>query len=158
MGMDDTCYSNFVLFTMDKFERHLYIYHINGLKQSPRIYMKVKSISAYIVQGNNFLQENVVHNALGINKKFKFCFAFQDLWKPITACKLYTNCKLYPLLKNILYVFHFEWLISGALYVDEKMIGFKGRHMDKMKISYKNKRGGFLADALCDQGYTYAFS
>ena len=55
MGMGDTCYPNFLPFTMDEFERHLYIYYFNGLNPSPRIHMKFISRSAYPVQGDNFL-------------------------------------------------------------------------------------------------------
>ena len=34
LGMGDTCYPNFVPFTMDEFERHLYIYYFNGLNSA----------------------------------------------------------------------------------------------------------------------------
>ena len=30
-GMGDTFYTNFVLFTMDEFKCHLYLYYFNGL-------------------------------------------------------------------------------------------------------------------------------
>jgi hypothetical protein len=41
--------------------------------------------------------------------------------------------------------------------MDEQMIGFQGRHVDKLRISYKNEGDGFQCDALCDEGYTYSF-
>ena len=53
---------------------------------------------------------------------------------------------------------NFAWFLGCTLYVDETIIGFKGRHMDKMIISYRNEGDRFQADALCDQGYTYIFS
>ena len=40
---------------------------------------------------------------------------------------------------------------------DEPTIGFQGHHKDKQQITYKNEGDGFLADALCSDGYTYAF-
>ena len=55
MGMCDSCYPSFVLFTMDEFERHYYLYYYNGLNPSLRIYMKFKSISSDPVQGKYFL-------------------------------------------------------------------------------------------------------
>ena len=55
LGMGDTCYPNFVLFTMDEFERNLYLYYLNGLKPSPRIEMNFKSRSADPEQVNDFL-------------------------------------------------------------------------------------------------------
>ena len=77
-------------------------------------------------------------------------FAFQDPQKPIPACKLYPNWKLYPFLKHILSVFHFVWFLGCAIYVDDKTVGLKGRHVDKMRISYKNEGGGFQTDVFCD--------
>ena len=62
LGMGDTCYDNFVPFTMDEFERHLYLYYWNGLNPSPRIDTKFNPISAGPVQGNEFL-----HNYFGRN-------------------------------------------------------------------------------------------
>ena len=54
-------------------------------------------------------------------------------------------------------MFHFELLLVFDLYVDDQTIGFKGRHVDKMIISYHNEGIGLQSDALFDQGYTYAF-
>ena len=54
-------------------------------------------------------------------------------------------------------MFSFSWLLGFALSVHEKMIGFKGRYVDKMKITYKNKGDSFQADDICEQGYTYIF-
>ena len=60
--MGDTCYPNFVPFTMDEFERHLYMYYINGLNPYPGIGTKFKCRSADPVQGKEFL-----NNDFGIN-------------------------------------------------------------------------------------------
>ena len=40
---------------------------------------------------------------------------------------------------------------------DEQTIGFKGQHQDKQRISYKREGDGFLADTLCESGFTYTF-
>ena len=48
-------------------------------------------------------------------------------------------------------MFHFSWLLGCDLSVDENYIGFEGRHVDKMKISYKNKGGRFQEYALFDR-------
>ena len=32
---------------------------------------------------------------------------------------------------------------------------FQGQHKDKQRITYKAEGGGFQADALCDEGFTY---
>ena len=52
---------------------------------------------------------------------------------------------------------HFELLLVFDLSVDDQTIDFKGRHVDKMIISYHNEGGGLHSDALFDQGYTYDF-
>ena len=119
MGMGDTCDPNFVLFTMDDFERHLYLYYFDGINPYPRIQMQFKSRSTDTVQGNDFLQKTFFHNAVRGHKKFKCCFACQDPRKPRSSLKLYPDRKLQPFLKHILSVFHFEWLIGCALEVDE---------------------------------------
>ena len=54
-------------------------------------------------------------------------------------------------------MFHFGLLLVFDLSVDDQTIGFKGRHVDKMIISYQNEGGGLQSDALFDQGNTYAF-
>ena len=97
--------------------------------------MKFKSNSVGPVQGKNFLHKTFCQTEVRQHKEFKPCFAFQDPWKPISTRKVYPNCKLYPFMKHILYVFHFEWLLGCTLSVYEQIIGFQGIHVDKMKIS-----------------------
>ena len=63
MGMGDTCYTNFLHFTVDKFERNVYYYYFNDLNPSLDIHMKLKSRSADPVQGSNILK-NVLDEML----------------------------------------------------------------------------------------------
>ena len=138
MGMGDTYYPNCVLFTMDGFERHLYLYYFNGLTPSLEIQMNFKPRSFDPMQGNNLLHKKIGCNAVRRHKGFNFCFSCQDQWKPIPTRKLYPNWKLYPLLNHILSVFHFSCLLDYSLAVYYKTVGFQSRHVDKMIISYKN--------------------
>ena len=94
LGMGDTCYPHFVPFTMDDFERNLYLYYFNGIKQFPSIEMKFKSRSADNVQSNEFLHNFFVWNAVRQHKDFKCWSACQDPWNPNPARKLYPNWKL----------------------------------------------------------------
>ena len=55
----------------------------------------------------------------------------------------------------MLSVFNFSWFLGYEIYIDEQTIGFKGRHVDNIIITYKSKGGGFQADALCNRGYNY---
>ena len=54
-------------------------------------------------------------------------------------------------------MFYFPWLIDFFLSVDDKMIGFKGIHVDKIIITYKNKGGGFKVDDIFYLGFNYNF-
>ena len=54
-------------------------------------------------------------------------------------------------------MFRFAWFLCCALSVDEKIIGFKGRHVYKMIVSYKKEGYVFQVDALYNQVYTYVF-
>ena len=154
---DDTCHPNFVPFTMDEFECHLYLYYCNSLKPSPRIQMNFKSSSADPVQGNKFLHKILVTMLWGNTSILRAALSARiyggQYWHK--SCIQIVNCT--PFLNHISYVFHFSCLLGCALYVDEKTIGFQGRHMDKMRTYHKNKGGGFQEDALCNQGYTYVF-
>jgi hypothetical protein len=49
------------------------------------------------------------------------------------------------------------WGCGQHLSGDKQTIGFKGNHCDKQRVSYKCEGDGFLTDAICDSGYTYAF-
>jgi len=49
------------------------------------------------------------------------------------------------------------WLLGEKDSVDEQTIGFRGRHEDKLRITYKKEGDGFQCDALCDDGFTYSF-
>ena len=110
--------------------------------------MKFKYISADNFLVKDFLQKISSKNAVRWQKDLKCWFACKNPRTPIPTCKLYSNCKLYPFLKHILSVFHFVWFLSCALAVYGQMIYFQSRHVDKMRISYKNW-GGHIS-VRCD--------
>ena len=64
VGMGNTCYPNFVTFSMDEFDRHLYLYRFNGLTPYLRIHMKFKYSSVDHVQDNNFMHKIFGPNAV----------------------------------------------------------------------------------------------
>ena len=49
------------------------------------------------------------------------------------------------------------WDTGSILSIDEQTIGFQGKHAAKLRITYKRIGDGFQADAICEEGYTYAF-
>ena len=66
--MGDTYYPNCVLFTMDEFERNLYLYYFNGVNPSLSIDIKFKHISVDTMQGKYFLHKGFVSNAVRRHK------------------------------------------------------------------------------------------
>lgn len=49
-----------------------------------------------------------------------------------------------------------SWECGIDVGLDEQTIGFKGKHEDKICISYKAEGDGFMCDALCDNGFTHS--
>ncbi len=49
------------------------------------------------------------------------------------------------------------WDMGEIASCDEQDVGFTGRHQDKQRINYKDEGDGFLADSICQDGYTWNF-
>ena len=47
------------------------------------------------------------------------------------------------------------WDLDKTIAVDEMTMWFKGRHHDKLIITYNSEGYEFQADVLCDDGYCY---
>ena len=48
-----------------------------------------------------------------------------------------------------------DWLCGVTISIDEMTIGFKGMHIDKRRITYKNEGDSFQCDTLRDDGFVY---
>ena len=68
---------------------------------------------------------------------------------------IFPNWKSHPILTWLNYIPALVWLLGLEFLVGEMNIVFKGRHKDKKLITYKADGGGFQADALCQEGFTY---
>lgn len=53
--------------------------------------------------------------------------------------------------------FHRWWEMGETVSIDEQTLGFQGQHQSKLRITYKHIGDGFQCDALCNDGYTFAF-
>ena len=153
-------YPDFKDFTLDELMKHTILYLFQGLSPSPQVEMKFKSSVEDPINGNDF-----VHKAFGgmsgkssrRHKHFKAFFACVDPLVPIPSRDTHPNWKVHPLLKQINSVSKKAVSMGRNLSCDEQTIGFQGKHKDKLKISFKNEGDGFMADALCSDGYTYNF-
>jgi hypothetical protein len=65
--------------------------------------------------------------------------------------------KVLPWIKWIRYVGPDAWELGVNIAIDEMTIGFQGRHVDKLRISYKKEGDGFQCDALCDDGFCFQY-
>ena len=84
-------------------------------------------------------------------------FGLQDPQKAPPIKTSHLNWKVGPLLAWIQAVSMATWDMGHCLSCDKQTIGFKGNHANTQWISYKKEGDGFLADALCDNGYSYTF-
>ena len=49
------------------------------------------------------------------------------------------------------------WDTGAKVSIDEQTIEFQGKNSSKLRITYKRIGDGFQEDAICKDGYTYAF-
>ena len=60
------------------------------------------------------------------------------------------------MLLQMLFVFNETWDIGLYIAGDEQDVGFKGKHPDKVRVTFK-KEDGFLVDTLCEDDFTMTF-
>ena len=119
--------------------------------------MKFKTQGEDPVNGNNFVARTFGPSATRRRKHFRRFFAVQN---PVLGAKprsTHPNWKVQEFLHYILAVSIAAWDCGIMISVDEQAIGFQGRHPDKLHITYKAEGDGFQCDALCSDGYTFAF-
>ena len=62
------------------------------------------------------------------------------------------NYKINPLIKKLIHMSKKGMIMVKWISVDEQIISFKGRHVDKLRINYKKEDDGFHCNAICDNG------
>ncbi|CAB9519576.1 unknown protein [Seminavis robusta] len=155
-GDGGTCYRDFKPFNVKEIRQFLGLYVLNGLSPSPRIEMKFQPQHMDRVQGSDYVQQNLPPNATRRFRHFKAFFACQDPRKMPPARKVSPLFKVSPVVKWMNFIGHNAVLIGMNAAVDEQTIGFQGRHVDKLRITYKAEGDGFQCDVLCEEGFTYA--
>ena len=153
-------YPDFKNFTVSELMQHIGLYLFQGLSPSPQVEMKFKSATQDPVNGSDFIHHAFGGNssaALRRHRHFKSFFTSNDPRYPTPPRDTHPNWKIHPFLKHITTVSQVAVRLGRNLSCDEQTIGFQGNHRDKQRITYKKEGDGFLADALCSDGYTYAF-
>ena len=150
-------YPDYKPFTTRELRQHIGVYIQNGISPSPNINKKFKSQNQESANGNDFIFRSLGPNASRRHRHFQRYFGVQDPLKPVPTRKTHPLWKVEEFLKSMNDLNQAAWLLGKKLSVDEQTIGFKGRHADKLRITYKKEGDGFQCDALCDDGFTYAF-
>ena len=156
-GQKGKAYSDYTPFECDELKRFLGLYMLQGITPSPQIKMKFKDQSEDPVNGNDFVKRHFGPNSDRRHKHFKAFFGVQDPLKVVPPRKEKPMWKIEEFLAHTNRISRSAWLLGKKLSVDEQTIGFKGRHADKIRVTYKKEGDGFMCDAVCDHGYTFSF-
>jgi Transposase IS4/SAP domain len=156
-GEKGYAYPDFKPFTVSEIKQHIGIYLLNGLCPSPRVEMKFQPQAVDPVNGNDFVYRYFSKNAERRHRHFKAFFCVQDPRQEAPSRSHFPNWKVQDMLAHINFVSQKAWMLGQNVSVDEQTIGFQGNHKDKLRITYKSEGDGFQCDALCQEGYTYAF-
>ena len=133
------------------------MYILDGLNTSPRIEYKFCPQDEDPVNGNNLCSAMFGSDAKRRFKKFIALLVVQDPVLPIPNRRLVPNHKVDPLLLHGLQSVSAYWAPRPSIAGDEQDAGFQGRHSDIQRVTFKKEGGGFLIDALCDDGFTMTF-
>jgi len=107
------------------------------------------------VNGNDFIRQ---HMGSGVTRKHKHCRAFFAVADPLKTVPDRKSSPLFKVQKLVRWLNYVSWSavnLGRNLAIDEQTISFQGRHMNKLKISYKAAGDGFQCDAICQQGFTH---
>ena len=134
-------YPDFVPFDVRELKQHIGVRILHGISPSPRLEMKFKSQRDDEVNGNDFVYRNLGPNAARRHKHFRRFFTIQDPTLPKPKREERPNWKLERWFKHIQKVSQEAWECGIEISIDEQTLKFQGRHIHKLRISYK-KGGG----------------
>jgi hypothetical protein len=142
-------------FTVDEVMKHFGLFMLNGLNPSPNITNKFNSQLEDPVQGNDMCNMAFGLNAVERLVDFKRFLTLVDPRIPTPNRKQDPNYKINAIIKQLIHISKKVILMGKWISVDEQTISFKGRHVDKLRISHKKEGDGFQCDAICADGYTF---
>ena len=144
-------------FSFEEIEHHLALYFMQGLNPSPQIEAKFSSPEQDLIQGNALCYRIFGANADRRHKEFKSFFCVADPSRPTPPKSTHPNHKVDKFMRHVQKVSIEGWMLGRDISCDKQTWGFKGRHADKLRITYKAEGDGFQCDAVCEIGYTYTF-
>ena len=148
-------YKDWKPFTERELRQHFGLYVLNGISPTPRVENKFQSQRHDPVGGNDFVFNSFGPGAQRRHKHFKaFLACVNPAIHPPSRNK-YPNWKIRALLRWMNKISPEIWSCGCMIAVDEMTMRFKGHHRDKLRITFKAEGDGFMADALCDDGYCY---
>ena len=150
-------YPDFVPFDIEELKQHIGVRILHGISPSPRLKMKFRSHKDDEVNGNDFVYRNLGPNAARRHKHFRRFFCVQDPTLPKPDQEKRPNWKIEAWFEHIQRVSQAAWECGVEISVDEQTLKFQGHHIHKLRITYKKEGDGFQCDALCSDGYTFAF-
>jgi hypothetical protein len=143
-------------FTVKDIRQFLGLKIFHGLSPSPRVEWKFKSQREDSVNGNDFICNAFGPGAERRLKQFKAFFACQDPALAVPDRKKDPLHKVRPMVHWINFCGQRARALGRDFAIDEQSIGFQGKHVDKLRVTYKAEGDGFQADALCQDAFTYA--
>jgi hypothetical protein len=149
-------YHEFRPFTVKEIRQFLGLKIFHGLSPSPRVEWKFKTQRDDPVNGNDYVSDAFGPGAERRLKQFKAFFACQDPALAVPDRKKDPIHKIRPMVSWINSCGKRARALGRDFAIDEQSIGFQGKHVDKLRVTYKAEGDGFQADALCQDAFTYA--
>ena len=157
LGGPNGLYPDWKPFTIKELRQHIGVRMLHGIAPTPQLAMKFKSQTDDVVNGNDFVHRCLGPNATRRHKHFRRFFAVQNPVLHVPPRSTDPNWKIREWLDFVQSTSIEAWMCGFEISVDEQTLKFQGHHIDKLRISYKREGDGFQCDALCNDGYTFAF-
>jgi hypothetical protein len=163
-GFGGTIYTDYEPFDLEEVDKMIGLLFLNGLAPRPMFKMWFEHHNIF---GNEFvakaMNKQMARGERAIRgirrwkhfRRFMCMFDFREDAKKET--KSNPLWKVQRLLDELNDSASEMWIPGKWLSIDEQTLGFQGRSALKLRISYKKEGDGFQCDAVCDNGYTFAF-
>eukprot|EP01043_Picozoa_sp_COSAG02_P009074 COSAG02_NODE_302_length_25234_cov_43.365307_14_plen_804_part_00 len=150
-------YMDFTPFDLAEVDAIHGLYIINGLSPAPELHRHLKSPVEDPLYGKSAFKLRFPKGERRLRHFKRFLTLYDPRTDPQSATAKGVMFKVEPLLTAVSSTCRKYWRTGEVVSVDEQTVGFQGRHFAKQRITYKREGDGFQCDAVCDNGYTFAF-